>query len=59
MLWHFEEFHSLENGKQIDTKIWINDQNFEYWINAKSVLNSLKKVVKDITSVRLLFIIIE
>jgi glucosylceramidase len=38
----YEEFHNNLNGKrEINTKLWINDHNFEDWENANEVLTSL------------------
>ena len=38
----YEEFHNNLNGKrEINTKLWINDHNFENWGNANEVLNTL------------------
>lgn len=38
----YEEFHDNLNGKrEINTKLWINDHNFEDWENANEVLTTL------------------
>ena len=40
----YEEFHDTRDGKsELFTKIWLNDHNFEYWVNADYILSKLKK----------------
>ncbi|MDP6879193.1 MAG: glycoside hydrolase family 30 beta sandwich domain-containing protein, partial [Candidatus Marinimicrobia bacterium] len=38
----YEEFHDIDKS-ELHTKIWINDHNFEDWVNADFILNQLKK----------------
>ena len=38
----YEEFHDIGKS-ELHTKIWINDHNFEDWVNADFILNQLKK----------------
>ena len=43
----YEEFHyNLENKRELNTRIWINDHNFEDWIKADYILTSLEKMGK-------------
>jgi len=43
----YEEFNNSDKGKQvIDTRIWINDHNMNYWTNANKVLNDLNSAGK-------------
>ena len=40
----YNEFHHNTEGKaEIQTKIWINDHNFEDWVNADYILSTLQK----------------
>ena len=38
----YEEFHN-PNKTELHTKLWLNDHNFEDWVNADYILNELKK----------------
>jgi O-glycosyl hydrolase len=43
----YDEFHNNLAGKRdLDTQIWINDHNFEFWKNADSVLQHLERLRK-------------
>jgi len=43
----YEEFHlNLNSKKELDTKIWINDHNFEDWVNADYILSNLERMEK-------------
>jgi glucosylceramidase len=43
----YEEFNSNTPGKRkIDTRIWINDHNMNYWTNADRILNDLQAAGK-------------
>ena len=42
----YEEFHN-PNKTELHTKLWLNDHNFEDWVNADYILNELKKNGKD------------
>jgi glucosylceramidase len=43
----YEEFNNSGNGKPvIDTRIWINDHNMNYWTNANKELNDLESAGK-------------
>ena len=40
----YDAFHHDPDGKaEIRTKLWINDHNFEDWVNADYILSSLEK----------------
>ncbi len=42
----YEEFHN-PNKPELYTKIWLNDHNFEDWVNADFILKELKKIGKE------------
>jgi len=43
----YEEFNNTTGGKRkINTRIWINDHNMNYWTNANKVLNDLQSAGK-------------
>jgi O-glycosyl hydrolase len=43
----YEEFHLNLNGKkELETKIWINDHNFEDWVHADYILTNLDQMGK-------------
>ncbi|MAG20703.1 MAG: glycosyl hydrolase [Candidatus Marinimicrobia bacterium] len=43
----YENFHSnLSDKDELQTKIWINDHNFEDWVNADYILTALEKMGK-------------
>ncbi len=42
----YEEFHNPKKT-ELHTKIWLNDHNFEDWVNADYILNELKRIGKD------------
>ncbi len=43
----YEEFHkSSEGRRELNTRIWINDHNFEYWVDSNAILSSLQQMGK-------------